>query len=305
MAAKKRTIAIAVSVLVAVFAGAYLGGLLEIANPCPQAVTLTGTGFQADFACSGVAPMKYYFDLQFAGNYGPVNHLDWSFGDGSPDLTCTAGPRGGCNAILRPTHQFTATGTFTVSLSMLDSGGHSVRVSHTLTLAGQNQPPGSPSPAITNLTVEFVGGVQAPTNLTFYAMFDGGTSPFNYSWGFGDSQTSSDGNPVHYFARGGNYTVSVTVSDAASKTASATKLVALLAPSGGTGGNQGNNTNQTGNRTARPLPVAEIAGAALLVFGVFMLLAYVRFRTVIVVLVGAASLVVGVAVFALAFAHII
>src|SRR5439155_9357788 len=53
---------------------------------------------------------------------------------------------------------------------------------------------------------------QAGQSVTFMATTSGGTSPYLYSWNFGDSSVST-GNPVSHSFTTGNYTVTLTVTD--------------------------------------------------------------------------------------------
>jgi len=59
----------------------------------------------------------------------------------------------------------------------------------------------------------------APLSVNFTASASGGKSPYSYSWKFGDGQSSSLQNPSHTFNSGGTYTVTLTVTDSTSNTA--------------------------------------------------------------------------------------
>jgi hypothetical protein len=64
----------------------------------------------------------------------------------------------------------------------------------------------------------------------FTAAASGGATPYTYAWTFGDGGTSSDQNPDHSYTAAGNYTATLTVTDAASNTATDTATVTIVAP---------------------------------------------------------------------------
>jgi len=64
----------------------------------------------------------------------------------------------------------------------------------------------------------------------FTGAASGGTTPYTYAWAFGDGGTSSDQNPDHSYTAAGNYTATLTVTDAASNTATDTAAVTIVAP---------------------------------------------------------------------------
>ncbi len=64
-----------------------------------------------------------------------------------------------------------------------------------------------------------------PLTVSFSAALTGGTSPFTYTWDFGDgSATSASQAPQHTYTTAGTYAVKVTVQDSASVTATDTHL---------------------------------------------------------------------------------
>ena len=56
-----------------------------------------------------------------------------------------------------------------------------------------------------------------PLPVQFHASVTGGAAPFQYSWSFGGSATSSAKSPAHTFPYTGNYLATVTVTDAAQR----------------------------------------------------------------------------------------
>ncbi len=98
--------------------------------------------------------------------------------------------------------------------------------------------------------------VATGTAVSFTGSASGGTSPYTYSWTFGDGGTASTASASHTFTNSGSsnvtYTVTFTANDSASHTASATRNVTVT-PAGG-GGTQNevepNNTRGTANAVA-------------------------------------------------------
>jgi uncharacterized protein YjiK len=66
---------------------------------------------------------------------------------------------------------------------------------------------------------------QTGNESTFTPSISGGTEPYTVSWNFGDSATATGDSPSHIFANNGSYTVTVTVTDAAGASTTATKNV--------------------------------------------------------------------------------
>lgn len=140
---------------------------------------------------------------------------------------------------------------------------------HITFYAPSNQPPWSDS-GVHNVTTQvWVGGVGFETNhfnftipvpplqallfwqgsativnqsVTFYASVIGGTTPYVYTWNFGDGMTGG-GNPVnHTFLNKGNYTVTITTTDANAQTITTSQMISVIPlpkPVAGPQGSQG------------------------------------------------------------------
>ncbi len=66
------------------------------------------------------------------------------------------------------------------------------------------------------LVVEFTAErrtVKEGDTIQFYANVSGGFTPYTYEWDFGDDATSTEANPSHVYRSGGDYTVSLKVTD--------------------------------------------------------------------------------------------
>ncbi|NOX90080.1 MAG: PKD domain-containing protein [Calditrichaeota bacterium] len=148
----------------------------------------------ADFTgdpTSGEAPLSVQFTDQ---SVGTVNSWQWDFGDG------------GTSTVQNPTHEYSAAGTYTVTMTASNSCDSDTKTKTdyiTVTEATGNPPvadfSGSPTSGDAPLTVTFT---DQSTN-----------DPTSWSWDFGDGGTSTEQNPTHTYNSAGNYTVSLTASN--------------------------------------------------------------------------------------------
>ncbi len=141
----------------------------------------------ADFAADeveGCAP----FEVQFY-NYSSSNATDfeWSFPGGSPPTSVA----------FQPTVVYDNPGTYNVTLTAYNAAGQDVYTANNYITVNPQ-----PNAVFTHSG----GGLQ----ITFNSA--GSLGDF-YSWNFGDGQTSTAQNPVHTYAQGGTYTVTLTVSN--------------------------------------------------------------------------------------------
>jgi outer membrane protein assembly factor BamB len=74
----------------------------------------------------------------------------------------------------------------------------------------------------------YTGTAQQPVTLTGLAF--GGIPPYEYLWDFGDGNTSTDLNPTHTYAMGGNYTATFTITDSEGNSSSDTTTVIVDYP---------------------------------------------------------------------------
>ena len=136
---------------------------------------------------------------------GSIASNSWNFGDGQTSITAS------------PSHTYTASGTYTVQLTVTDNQGATNSVSHTVTV---NRPPVAAfSSSCSGLTCSFTSTSSDP---------DGSIS--SYSWNFGDGQTSTAQNPSHPYGAGGTYTVTLTVTDNRGATNSVQHSVTVTPP---------------------------------------------------------------------------
>ena len=138
---------------------------------------------------SGVEPLTVTFT---DASTGDPTSWSWDFGDG------------GTSTAQNPTHEYTAAGTYTVTLTATNDCGSDDEVkTDYITVDPCNAPvaafSGTPTSGDAPLTVNFT---DESTN-----------SPTSWSWNFGDGSTSTEQNPSHTYNNAGTYTVTLDVSN--------------------------------------------------------------------------------------------
>jgi len=136
---------------------------------------------------SGSAPLTVQFtDLSI----GPPTSYAWDFGDG------------GTSTEANPSHVYSAGGTYTVKLTVKNSGG-----SHTMTRENYISVGGS------GIVADFSGTPTSgtvPLTVQFTDLSTGG--PTMWAWDFGDGGTSMVASPSYTYQTPGTYTVKLTAS---------------------------------------------------------------------------------------------
>jgi PKD repeat protein len=131
---------------------------------------------------------------------GGFSSATWSFGDGGSTFI-SSGSTGPAS------HTYAHPGTYTVSLTVVDTHGDVSTVSHQLSVGS---PPAAsftatPAAAQTGQAIAFDGSASSDPNASTIA---------SYAWNFGDGTTGTGVKPTHAYARVGTYTVSLVVTDA-------------------------------------------------------------------------------------------
>src|SRR5713101_2011491 len=139
------------------------------------------------------------FTATVSGGTTPYS-FSWTFGDGSTGTGSTV------------THAYTSAGTFTVALTVKDSGSPQMTASRQQSITVTN-------PA--TLTTSFSYSPSSPIvgqQVTFNASASGGTSPYSFSWNFGDGGSATGSVATHVYSASGSYTVTLTTTDSANHT---------------------------------------------------------------------------------------
>jgi PKD repeat protein len=165
---------------------------------------------------NGASDMAYQQVAVYEGNQAPVaafsaeaNRLVVTFTDQSSDLDGVIAAwswdfgDGASSTEQNPTHTYTASGTYNVTLTVTDDDGDTGLASQALSVTDVNQPPTAAFSWEPNkLAVTFSD-----------ASSDGDGSVVTWSWDFGDGTISADQNPSHAYASAGAYNVTLTVTD--------------------------------------------------------------------------------------------
>lgn len=158
---------------------------------------------------SGSAPLTVQFtDLSI----GPPTSYAWDFGDG------------GTSTEANPSHVYSAGGTYTVKLTVKNSGG-----SHTMTRENYISVGGS------GIIADFSGTPTSgtvPLTVQFTDLSTGG--PTMWAWDFGDGGTSTVASPSYTYQTPGTYTVKLTASSQTGGTSTKVREGYItVSPSGG------------------------------------------------------------------------
>ncbi len=141
---------------------------------------------------SGMVPLTVTFTD--ASKNGPTA-WKWTFGDG------------GSSAEQNPVYTYVKEGVYSVTLNCSNIAG-SDEITKPEFIHAQ--------PAVITPVAKFIGEPRigtAPLRVTFTDLSE--NDPTSWEWNFGDSQVSTEQNPVHVYEKAGKYTVSLTVKNSA------------------------------------------------------------------------------------------
>jgi len=176
---------------------------------------LSGQGqpLTASFLSSPSSPVvntNVYFAATPMGGSSPYMYA-WTFGDGSTGTGAA------------PSHAYTTSGVYTVSLTVTDSAGGSSQVSNVVSVS-------SPAPLVASYQYLPSTPLAAET-VTLTASATGGQPGYGYAWQFGDGASAS-GNPIsHLYTTPGSYVVILTATDSVGHKATFSETISVLSSS--------------------------------------------------------------------------
>jgi gliding motility-associated-like protein len=146
------------------------------------------------YAITNPATNGYYFNGQAVAGSTTISNYSWAFGDG------------GNATIQQPTHTYTTSGSYTVTLTATTAQGCSGSASQILTT---NSNPAVKADFTINNSAQCLNNAFTFTDASF-AVAPNSLSSF--AWNFGDGTTTTGANVQHTYVDAGNYVVSETVS---------------------------------------------------------------------------------------------
>ena len=185
-------------------------------NPTSQTVTVSHSisvnpqPLMASFMVSPnpVVSTSVTFTAAVSGGAAPYMYA-WTFGDAGSALTNPA------------SHTYTIPGTFTATLTVTDSNTTVTTASQSIIVAPPSLKP--------TFSVSANPTVASP--ITFTANSTGGTTPYNYTWQFGDGYSASGQVAIHTYSFPGSYSVTLTIHDSSPTPQSTnTTLTIIVSP---------------------------------------------------------------------------
>ncbi len=189
------------------------------------------------------------FDASGSSSPGStITDYAWDFGDGTTGNGVT------------PSHTYAAAGAYPVTLTVTNSAALTGSSTLTVTAGPVNNPP----------TASFTGSCTG-TSCAFNA--SGSTDPEGnitaYAWDFGDGTTGTGLTTTHLYAAPGDYTVSLTVTDALGETSTTSRTITVTVLNASLQFVEASTSN--GNRTAHTVTVpatAQVGDTLVMVFAV-------------------------------------
>ena len=142
---------------------------------------------------------------------GTIASYAWTFGDG------------GTGTGVSPSHTYGTPGSYTVTLTVTDDGGLTDTATSSANIGAGNAPP------IANANGPYNGTEGQQVTFDGSASMDPDGTIVAYDWTFGDGNTGTGVSPTNTYAAAGTYTVTLTVTDDAGATDSATSMANIVA----------------------------------------------------------------------------
>jgi PKD repeat protein len=132
------------------------------------------------------------------GSEGTITEWYWTFGDGA------------VSSQQNPSHTYTSSGTFTVTLKVTNNFGQTNTDTTSATIADVSPDQILP---VADAGGPYSGVVGSPITFNGSGSMDLDGTIMSYLWNFGDSTTGTGVSPTHTYTIPGNYTVILTVTD--------------------------------------------------------------------------------------------
>lgn len=170
----------------------------------PPPAENTAPHAECDGPYTGIVDEEIYF--YSVGSYDPEGDplaYTWNFGDGAKSIESS------------PRHRYGETGTYTVTLIVVDPDGATGKDTSTVKIIEQ----GDPTPVIENKPPNadvggpYAGVVDETIDFNGAGSSDRDGSIVGYTWYYGDGETGRGGTTVHSYSEAGEYTVELIVTD--------------------------------------------------------------------------------------------
>jgi PKD repeat protein len=173
----------------------------------PPTATFTSTSIPTPLALfTGVPMQDDPLTVQFTSqSTGEITNYMWDFGDGSPNSNEQ-----------NPRHTYPRPGTYSVTLTVAGPGGQNTLQQGVVVTQ--------------ELNAAFTATRQQDNGLAFQFINQSTGDIVAYHWNFGDGNTSTEANPTHTYAAGGNYDITLTVTERSGATDSQTEQVTASEP---------------------------------------------------------------------------
>ena len=143
-------------------------------------------------------PISFSSAGSVGGSEGFITSWYWTFGDEA------------VSSQQNPTHTYTSSGTFTVTLKVTNNYGQTHTDTTTATISDISP---EQFPPVANAGGPYTGIVGTPITFNGSGSIDADGTIVSYLWNFGDSTTGTGVSPTHTYTIAGNYTVILTVTD--------------------------------------------------------------------------------------------
>ena len=141
----------------------------------------------------GCVPFSINFTNTSTLGDAPINSYLWNFGNGNS------------STLQNPTTSYTQTGTYNVSLQVIDTNGCKGNITIPNAVIASSKP-------TVSFTANYTSSCTAPFNVNFTNQ-SSGMGTLTYLWHFGDGTTSTSQNPSHTYTQNGSYTVTLVVTN--------------------------------------------------------------------------------------------